>query len=120
MSFNLIPKAEIEKSKFNEQIVKETAEQVIKDFNTFGVEINFPADLNFAYDELFDQLKIIIFDLMQLNPARLSAVLYQIDVDEKKMNQDAPDIFSGHEWITDMILEREFLKVLTRHYFRSH
>lgn len=120
MSYKLIPKTEIEKSKFNEKIVKETADQVIKDFGTFGLDISFPADLNFAYDELFEQLKIIIFELMQKNPSRLSALLYQIDVDEKKMKQDAPEIFSEHEWITDMILEREFLKVLTRHYFRNH
>ncbi len=120
MSYNLIPTGEIEKSKLNEQIVRETAEQVIKDFGTFGMEITFPADLNFAYDQLYEQLKIIIFDLMQKNPSRLSSLLYQIDVDEKKMKQQAPEIFSEHEWITDMVLEREFLKVLTRHYFRNH
>jgi len=120
MSFNLIPKTEIEKSKLNEQIIRETAEQVIKDFGTFGMEISFPEDLNFAYDELFEQLKMIIFDLLQKNPSKLSALLYQIDVEEKKMRDNTPEIFSEHEWITDLILEREFLKVLTRHYFRSH
>lgn len=120
MSFNLIPKNEIEKSRLNEQIVYETAQQVIKDFANFGMEISFPEDLNYAYDELYEQLKIIIFDLMQKNPGKLSALLYQIDVDERKMKQNAPDMFEEHEWITDLILEREFFKVLTRHYFRNH
>lgn len=119
MSFNLIPKSEIEKSKFNEQIVHETAQQVIKDFANFGMDIKFPENLKYAYDELYDQLKIIIFELMQKNPGKLSALLYQIDVDERKMKQNTPEMFEEHEWITDLILEREFFKVLTRHYFRN-
>lgn len=120
MAFNLIPKNEIEKSKFNEQIVRETAQQVIKDFANFGMDIKFPEDLKYAYDELYEQLKVIIFELMQQNPGKLSALLYQIDVDERKMKQNTPEMFEEHEWITDLILEREFLKVLTRHYFRDH
>ena len=120
MPFQLIPKNEIEKSKLNEQIVRETAEQVIKDFGNFGMEISFPEDLHYAYDELFDQLKLIIFDLMQKNPSRLSALLYQIDVDERKMREDTPGMFGEHEWVANLILEREFLKVLTRHYFKNH
>lgn len=120
MPYHLIPKQEIEKSKLNEQIIRETARQVVKDFATFGMDIAFPDDLNYAYDQLFEQLKVIIFDLMQVNPSRLSALLYQIDVDEKKIRGNAPEMFSEHEWISDLILEREFLKVLTRHYFKSH
>lgn len=120
MPYNLIPKSEIEKSRLNEQIVHETAQQVIKDFANFGMDIRFPEDLHYAYDELFGQLKIIILELMQNNPARLSALLYQIDVDEKKMRRDTPGMFEEHEWVTDLILEREFMKVLTRHYFRTH
>lgn len=104
----------------NEQIIRETAEQVIKDFGIFGMEINFPDDLRYAYDDLFDQLKDIIFELMQKTPEKLSALLYQIDVDEKKMKSESPEMFEENEWITDIILEREFLKVLTRHYFKKH
>ena len=119
MPYQLIPKQEIEKSKLNEQIIQETARQVVKDFATFGMDIEFPDNIHYAYDQLFDQLKVIVFDLMQVNPSRLSALLYQIDVDEKKIKSNIPEIFAEHEWISDLILEREFLKVLTRHYFRS-
>ncbi|MFW5645644.1 MAG: hypothetical protein ACOCZL_06990 [Bacteroidota bacterium] len=119
MVHKLIPKREIEKSKRNEQIIRETSEQVMKDFGIFGMEIHLPEDLNYAYDDLFDQLTIIIFELMQKKPEKLSALLYHIDVDEKKMKAEPPPVFKEHEWITDLILEREFFKVLTRHYFRD-
>jgi hypothetical protein len=119
MRFSLIPKIEIEKSKLNEQIVKETALQVIKDFALFGMEISFPDDIHMAYDELFNQLTIFVESLMKRDPEKLSALLYQIDLDEKQMKNATIEPFHEHEWISDMILEREFMKVLTRNYFKN-
>jgi len=119
MTHQLIPKDEIEKSKLNEQIVRETAQQVIKDFALFGMEISFPDDINYAYDELFVQLKSRIEALMQHDPEKLTSLLYQIDLDEKKLRNENVELFEEHEWISEMILEREFLKVLTRRYFKS-
>lgn len=118
MTKSLISKTEIEKSKLNEQIIKETAHQIIKDFATFGIDINFPDNLKFAYDQLFDQLKIHILHLLETQAEKLAALLYQIDLDEKKMKHPDVELFQEHEWISEMILEREFMKVLTRHYFK--
>ena len=120
MTKSLISKEEIEKSKLNEQIIRETAQQVVKDFGTFGIDIEFTDNLQFAYDELFGQLKIYIAHLMETNPEKLSALLYQIDLDEKKMRNPDTELFHEHEWISEIILEREFVKVLTRHYFKNH
>lgn len=120
MSFNLISKEEIEKSKLNEQIVKETALQVMKDFASFGMEINFPENIHMAYNELFNQLTISIEELMKKDPEKLSSLLYQIDLDEKKIKNADVEPFHEHEWISEMILEREFMKVLTRNYFKNH
>lgn len=120
MANKLIPKREIEQAKTSETIIRDTAEQVIKDFATFGMEVHFPDDLHFAYDNLFEQLKIILFDLIRGNSARLSPLLYQIDVDEKKIRKEAPELLGEHEWMAEIILEREFMKVLTRHYFKKH
>ena len=120
MKHSLISKAEIERSKFNEEIIRDTASQVIKDFATFGLYINFPEDIHYAYDDLFDQLVLHIEELMKVNPEKLSSLLYQIDIDEKKMHYSKPEAFHEHEWVTEMILEREFMKVLTRHYFKNH
>ncbi len=119
MKFSLLPISEIENFKRNEQIIRDTAKQVIKDFATFGMEISFPGDISFAYDSLFFQLKIIIAELLRREPEKLSALLYQIDLDESKLKSE-PDAFTEHEFISAMILEREFLKVLTRYYFKNN
>jgi len=118
MKFSLLPASEIEKLKFNELIIKDTALQVIKDFASFGMEVSFPGDLNLAYENLHQQLKIIIAELLEREPEKLSALLYQIDLDENRLKSE-PALFTEHEYISEMILEREFLKVLTRHYFRN-
>jgi hypothetical protein len=120
MTISLIPKSEVEKSRLNEQIVKETALQVIKDFAMFGMEIRFPENINLAYDELYEQLTAQIEELMKRDPEKLSSLLYQIDLDEQKVKNPEIEVFHEHEWMSQLILEREFLKVLTRHYFKNN
>jgi hypothetical protein len=113
----LIPVSEIEAYRLNELIIKETANQVIKDFAMFGMEILFPADINYAYSILYEQLTINIQRLLDREPEKLSSLLYQIDIDEKKIRSLGMEAFINHETISHLILEREFMKVLTRHYF---
>ncbi len=119
MNFSLIPKSEIEKSRLNVDIVHDTALQIIKDFGSFGLEIHFPEDLNYAYENLFEQLAIQIGPLLLYQPERLASLLYQIDLDEEKIRNPQVELFQEQEWIAGLILEREFLKVLTRYYFKN-
>ena len=119
MKFSLLPASEVEKYKLDEQIIRETALQVIKDFASFNMDISFPETIDFAYDSLLEQLKPLIDDLMRSNPEKLSALLYHIDIDERKTNTPGLVASQYHEWLSMMILEREFIKVLTRHYFRN-
>ncbi|HYW96808.1 MAG TPA: hypothetical protein VE870_14530 [Bacteroidales bacterium] len=120
MSYNLIPKQDVEKAKFNELIVHETAQQVIKDFAGFGMEVTFPDNLHYAYDDLLQQLTLLVGDLLHNEEEKLSALLYQIDLDESKFKEESDRSLHEHEWLSEMILHREFLKVLTRHYFKDH
>ena len=119
MKFNLIPISEIEKFKLNEQIIRDTAVQVIKDFASFGMEVTFPGDISYAYESLFLQLKHKVSELLEREPEKLSALLYQIDLDESRLKSE-PGLITEHEYISRMILEREFLKVLTRYYFKNN
>jgi hypothetical protein len=119
MKYTLLPSSEIEKLRLNEQIIRDTALQLIKDFAIFGMDVSFPGDISYAYEALFSQLKVIIAELLQREPEKLSALLYQIDLDENRMKME-PELFTEHEFISEMILEREFLKVLTRHYFKNN
>ena len=119
MKYNLIPASEIEKLRMNDQIIRDTALQVIKDFAGFGMDVSFPPNIHLAYESLFNQLKIIIAGLLEKEPDKLSALLYQIDLDENRLKKE-PELFTEYEFISELILEREFLKVLTRYYFKNN
>jgi hypothetical protein len=119
MKYNLVPKSEIERAKSDRQIIQDTASQVIKDFARFGMNIRFPENLEYAYDSLFEQLKTVLSGLLQNDPEKLSSLLYHIDLDERKMRESRKDIINENEWLSELILEREFIKVLTRHYFKN-
>lgn len=105
----------------NEALVRETADQIILDFERYGIEINFPENLHFAYDELYDQLLPELNQLLAANNEKIMAMLYAIDVSEALINKEANEHPTKNlpEVITHLILEREFKKVLTRYYFRS-
>ncbi len=100
-------------------IVRKTALQVIKDFNTFGFEIDFPDDLLQAYDSLFDQLAPVIKSLLSTQAAKLYALLYTIDLSEAAIQQGLNEMEGSeiHDSITHLILERELKKVLTKEFF---
>ena len=104
-----------------EEIVKETAEQIMKDFGMFGVEITFSGDINHAYDELFQQLSFQISDLLRSNYKLLLAVLYQVDItnrDLERTEQELPH-YTHVEVIAHQVIFRDLKKVLLRRYFKS-
>jgi hypothetical protein len=118
----LLPKADIEKYKREVEIIRLTAEQVIKDFVLFGIKIKFSGKVNKAYEELFAQLDECIANLLQSNYPKLLSLLYQIDLNEQKIASAArehPEL-TDSSLFTHLILERELQKVLTRIYFREN
>src|SRR6056297_579400 len=117
----LISESQLERSKQEEKFVLLTAEQVRKDFALFGMEVYFSGNISLAYEELFEQLKVYIEELLNHNYEKLMALLYQIDVTQKELTQkDSKHNFKTiPEIITHKILERELKKVLTREYFKE-
>ena len=104
-----------------EEIVKQTAEQIMKDFGMFGVEINFSGDTAQAYNELHHQLIEQISLLVERNYELLLSVLYQVDITQKeitKAEQDLPH-YSHIEIIAHQVIVRDLKKVLIRRYFKS-
>lgn len=105
--------------KNNEEIIRLTAAQVEKDFASNGIDISFSGNIATAYDELFVQVKPVVKNMLENNRNKFSQLLYTIDLSEKKAN----DIFANNsfadavEKITQFILERELLKVITRKHF---
>ena len=122
MTSYLIPKNELENYKKKEEIIRLTAAQIIKDFNQFGLEVCFSGIPAYAYEELYKQLLLHIVDLLNFNTQKLYSLLYQIDLSEHKIRniyQENPDRELS-EIVTELILDRELKKVVTRIYFKEN
>jgi hypothetical protein len=119
MSSIPVLKDDLAKYHNDKETVIKTARQVIKDFDRFGYEIDFPADICYAYDDLFEQLAPLIRELLNLNLSKLYSLLYSIDLNEKTIKKAVAEMadLPLYEVITHLILERELRKVLTREYF---
>ena len=104
-----------------DEIVKETAKQIMKDFGMFGVVITFSGDTTQAYDELHKQLIDQITLLVEQNYELLLSVLYQVDITEReiaKAEQELPH-YTHIEIIAHQVIVRDLKKVLLRRYFKS-
>lgn len=103
------------------EIVRQTAEQIMKDFGMFGVEITFSGDTENAYNELHQQLIDQISLLVERNYDLLLSVLYQVDITEREIaraEQELPH-YSHIEIIAHQVIVRDLKKVLLRRYFKT-
>ncbi len=104
-----------------EEIVRETAEQIMKDFGMFGVEITFSGNTSQAYNELHGQLVEQIGLLLERNYDLLLSVLYQVDITDReiaKAERELPE-YSHVEIVAHQVIVRDLKKVLLRRYFKS-
>jgi hypothetical protein len=112
--------AEVQKYRHDLEVVRDTAEQVIKDFGLVTHSIGFSGSPDTAYQELSDQILPVLKELFDKNETAFLALLYRIDVDEKKviaLSKTTPKT-SFFNALTEEILEREFIKVLFRKLYK--
>ena len=104
-----------------DEIVRETASQIMKDFGMFGVEITFSGDVQNAYDELHGQLTGQISELIQNNYDKLLSVLYQVDITDREIYRTEQELphYSHIEIIAHQVIVRDLKKVLLRRYFKT-
>ncbi len=104
-----------------EEIVRDTAEQIMKDFGMFGVEISFSGNIDKAYEELFDQLVGQVEYLLSNQSERLMSILYQVDIhnrDIQRTQNEFPN-YTLVEVVSHQIIFRDLKKVMLRRYFKS-
>lgn len=103
------------------EIVQQTAEQIIKDFGLFGVEITFSGDTLTAYDELHQQLIEQITFLSQHKSDLLYSILYQVDITDSEIARAENELphYNHIEIIAHQVIVRDLKKVLLRQYFKS-
>uniref|UniRef100_UPI00321633F0 hypothetical protein n=1 Tax=uncultured Draconibacterium sp. TaxID=1573823 RepID=UPI00321633F0 len=121
MNFPQINNSNVSRHLDQAEIVQQTAEQIMKDFGMFGVEITFSGNISNAYEELHNQLIDQITLLVERNYDLLLSVLYQVDITDKeiyKAQQELPH-YSHIEIIAHQVIVRDLKKVLLRRYFKQ-
>lgn len=102
-------------------LIKDTANQIIKDFDMFGMEIKFSGSGYNAYEELFEQIEPHIKKLIDSNHSKFMGILYRIDLNDdqikKAITQNSSESFS--EIVTDLIIKRELQKVVIRNHYKT-
>src|SRR5210317_860843 len=103
-----------------EEIVRQTAEQIMKDFGMCGVEITFSGNVDQAYQELHQQLVDQISFLIERNYDLLLSVLYQVDITDREMARAQAELphYSHIEVMAHQVIARDLKKVLLRRYFK--
>ncbi len=84
-----------------------------------GIEIKFSGNAQNAYEELFSQILPLIEKLQKENFQNFYNLMYRIDISEtqiKKAVTESKDK-SFSEVVTDLIMKRELLKIVTRRSF---
>jgi hypothetical protein len=121
MNFPQVNNSNVSSQLNRADIVRETAEQIMKDFGMFGVEITFSGNTEQAYHELHAQLIEQITSLVDRNYDLLLSVLYQVDITEREIAQAERELphYNNIEIIAHQVIVRDLKKVLLRRYFKS-
>jgi hypothetical protein len=102
-------------------LIKDTANQIIKDFDMFGLEIKFSGNAFNAYEELFEQIEPHINQLITSNQQKFMSILYRIDLSDeqikKAVNENSSEPFSAI--VSDLIIKRELQKVVIRNHYKT-
>jgi len=103
-----------------DDLVRETADQIVKDFGVFNLEISFSGCLEEFYQELFGQMKEHVKILLDRDASRFFNLLYRIDVSQDDIDRYQRQFYDYplYAVITELIIHRELKKVITRDYFR--
>ena len=104
-----------------EELIRQTALQIIKDMAEFGIDIVFSGKLDSVYDELMDQLIPHIDRLLKTDSHQFFNLLYRIDLNESQIFKSEalyPEMLKS-EVISHLIIQRDLKKVLIRNYYKE-
>jgi hypothetical protein len=116
-----LEKFELDKYSNRLDLLKETVEQIQKDFGESGFSILFSGNPQTAYNELIEQILPFIQQLLKSNYSHLMQVLYKIDIPEKLFKNILKDEASNVPLkIAELIIKRELQKVVIRNHYKKN
>lgn len=103
------------------EIVTQVREQVDKDFQYFGLEVNWLDD-DASSEAMWKSLANVVDQLMEKDKSRLMQVIYRIDLAEGELTQvlTDPSVEDVNGRIASLILFRELQKVILRNHYSSN
>lgn len=121
MTLPVFSKDELQKATQKEDLILAAANQIIKDFAEFGLEVHFSGKTASFYEELSDQLEVHVRQLISENYSGFMGLLYRIDIGPREIAQYEADMkgFPYPRIMTELIIHREIKKVLFRAYFKQ-
>lgn len=110
-----------EKYRHDIAIIRETAEQIAKDLSIADFKFIFSGDAFRVFDELKEQLEPVIIRLFEKDSKAFQALIYRIDINESdyKIALSKAGTNDFKATLTELIIRREFQKVLIRKFFSS-
>ncbi|HOI86399.1 MAG TPA: hypothetical protein PLV51_00920 [Lentimicrobium sp.] len=113
---------DVEPFKAREEVIRQTVDQIRKDFAMFGMDVDFPLSMHMVYDDLFTHLEYHLNGLLTGNTQKLMALLYQIDLPEKDILAawEAHPELSHAQVIAELVIYRELKKVIFRNYYKYY
>lgn len=103
----------------HKEILKLAARQIEKDFAMFSLSIEFDENEKDYFKSICTQINSLVQKEIHGNQNNLMSLLYQIDVSENRIKtymQQHQDI-EMQEVLTQLIVEREIQKVITKIYY---
>jgi hypothetical protein len=111
-----------EKYRYDIQIIRETAHQIERDLKVDGFELIISSNLENAFIDIKSQLVPVMSKIISGDKSSFQTLLYRIDISEKDYKKILTDNDSTQflEKLSELIIRREFQKVITRKYFSNH
>jgi hypothetical protein len=108
-----------EQFRIDHSLGAETIQQIQRDFQRNGLEINLPETPPPTFEQLCERLAELVDWLLQRDHSRFMQLLYRIDLNEQQIRQalDLNQEQSIAERLAVLIVRREAQKVLLRRYF---
>lgn len=121
MSKPVIDTSSVERYRHDFELIRNTASQIIRDFELFGIEITFSGNEQTAYDELKLQIVPILSALYKNDYSKFNSLLYRIDVDENKVSEVLRNTVKEEqaEQLSHLILERELIKAIFKKLYKN-
>ncbi len=95
-----------------------TAQQLEKDFASEGHKFKF-SENKISYNSLYDIVFPLIEKLLNTQPYKLQQLIYRIDLPEKAYSDTIQKSTEPASELTQLIIQRELLKVVIRHQYSS-